>query len=190
MTDGPFRNAQLSGRWKRYGRDLVSDAASQDERTARACHSMLGDVDLKALGSLLRELKAHAQRPQMDLDPVASTDIIFGNHPKSPLADALQKHLTAQLRSQRPFEAGLEQALNDATTEWIGITKNRLDEECIRARDIGDMTRDEYRKGIDRNLETFRAIDPTAIREALALDNARAFKKAVTKKDGLDEGPD
>ena len=44
MTDGPFRNAELSSRWKQYGRDLVSDAASADERTLQACHSMVGDA--------------------------------------------------------------------------------------------------------------------------------------------------
>ena len=36
MTDGPFKNAALSSRWKQYGKDLVSDAASSEERAAQA----------------------------------------------------------------------------------------------------------------------------------------------------------
>jgi len=32
MTDGPFRNSELSAKWKRYGEDLVSDAASLEGR--------------------------------------------------------------------------------------------------------------------------------------------------------------
>ncbi len=52
MTDGPFRNSELSSRWKRYGKDLVSDATSSEERTAQACHSMLGDVDMKVACTL------------------------------------------------------------------------------------------------------------------------------------------
>ncbi|TIQ69727.1 MAG: hypothetical protein E5X64_40760, partial [Mesorhizobium sp.] len=52
MTDGPFRNAELPSRWKRYGQELVSDAASPEERTMHACHSMIGDVDLRAFSPL------------------------------------------------------------------------------------------------------------------------------------------
>ena len=95
MTDGPFKNAVLSSRWKQYGKDLVSDAASSEERAAQACHSILGDVDLKALGPLLSALKAQAQRTQMDLDPVSSVEAVFESHAKSPLTDILQKHLIA-----------------------------------------------------------------------------------------------
>ena len=39
MTDGLFRNAELPGRWKRYGQELVSDGASPEERTMHACHA-------------------------------------------------------------------------------------------------------------------------------------------------------
>ena len=67
MTDGPFKNAELSSRWKQYGKDLVSDAASPDERAAQACHSVLGDVDMNTLGLLVRALEAHAHQAQVNL---------------------------------------------------------------------------------------------------------------------------
>ena len=187
--DGPFKNAALRSQWKQYGKDLESDAASSEERAAQACHSMLGDVDVKALGSLLSALKAHAQRPQMDLDLVSSVEAVFDNHAKSPLTDTLQKHLIANLRDQIPVERALDQALPSAVTDWTDITKNRLDEQCIRARDLGDMNHENYRKGIERNHEAFDAIRPSELCDALVSGNGRAFKQAARKKVGVDEGP-
>ena len=190
MTDGPFRNAALSSRWKQYGKDLVSDAASSNERVAQACHSLLGDVDTKALGSLLSALNAHAQRPQMDLDSVTSIDTIFDRQAKSPLTDTLQKHLIANLRDQMSVERALDQALPSAVMDWMTTTKNRLDEHCIRARDIGDMNPESCRKGIERNRVVFEAIAPSELCDALVSGNRNAFKQATRKKSGVDDGPD
>jgi len=136
MSDGPFRNAALSSSWKVYGQKLVSDAMTAAERTAQACHSMIGDVDMTAFHPLLSELKAHTQRPQMDLDPMSAIETIFDNHPILPLADFLRRNLVANLRDQISPEKALDRALESTTKEWIGITKNRLDEHCIRARDL------------------------------------------------------
>ncbi|HBQ50327.1 MAG: hypothetical protein ABJ388_17765 [Alphaproteobacteria bacterium] len=190
MTDGPFRNAELSSRWKQYGKDLVSDATSLEERTAQACHSMIGTDDLPAISTILADIKAHAQRPQMDLDAISSMEALFESHPKSPLTDTLQKHLIANLRDQMPLGTALDQALPSTVADWIGITKNRLDEECIRARDLGDMNENDYRKGIERNRETFANINSDALCDALTTGDKRAFKQAQQKKTGVDEGPD
>ncbi|MEY9154916.1 hypothetical protein [Bradyrhizobium japonicum] len=190
MTDGPFRNAALSGRWKRYGQDLISDAASPEERTTQACHGMIGDVDMKAFSPLFDDLKGHAGRDQMDLDPVNVIEAVFDSHSPSPLADTLQRHLIANLRERLPPERALDQALAAMAQQWIDTTKNRLDEECIRARDLGDMSGDEYRKGIERNRETFSAIRADDLCNALATGNKRAFRQATEKKAGVDEGPD
>jgi hypothetical protein len=190
MTDGPFRNAELSSRWQRYGQDLVSDATNLEERAMQACHSMVGDLDMKAFSPLLRELQAHAERAQMDLDPVTTIGTIFENHSTSPLTDIFQKHLIANLRDQIRTEMALDQALANTARDWIGTTKNRLDEECIRARDLGDMSREDYQKAIVRNRETFAAIKPSDLREALATGDRNAFNQALRKKAGVDEGPD
>jgi len=190
MTDGPFRNAALSSRWKQYGKDLVSDAASAEERTTQACHSMIGDVDVSAISSTLGAIKAHAEHPQMDLDVISSMETLFESCPKSPLTDTLQKHLIANLRDQMPLDTALDEALPSTVSDWIGMTKNRLDEECIRARDIGDMNVDDYRKGIVRNAETFAGVSLNALCEALTTGDKRAFKQAQQKKTGVDEGPD
>jgi hypothetical protein len=190
MSDGPFRNAALSSRWKVYGQKLVSDAMTAAERTPQACHSMIGDVDMKAFHPLLCELKAHTQRPQMDLDPMSAIETIFDNHPILPLADFLRRNLVANLRDQISPEKALDRALESTTKEWIGITKNRLDEHCIRARDLGDMKLEDYRKGLERNHETFSAIKPDDLCAALVSGTKRAFSEALQKKSGVDEGPE
>ena len=190
MTDGPFKNAELTSRWKQYGKDLVSDAASPDERAAQACHSILGDVDMKTLGPLLSALKAHAHQTQVELDPVSSFEAIFEKHPNSPLVDTIQKHLIAQLRDQAPTGRALDRAFQSAVANLIDTTRNRLDEECIRARDRGDMTQENCLKGIDRNHEAFKKIDSNDLGKALTSGNRHAFKDATRKKVGVDEGPD
>lgn len=190
MTDGPFRNAELSHRWKQYGKDLVSDAMSVEERTTQAGYSMIGDVDVPAISGILGAIKAHADRPQMDLDVISSMDMLLDSCAKSPLLDMLQKHLFTNLRDQMPLNTALDEALPSAVSDWIGMTKNRLDEECIRARDIGDMNVDDYRKGIARNAETFAGVSVNALCEALTTGDKHAFKQAQQKKTGVDEGPD
>ena len=190
MTDGPFRNAELSRPWKRYGDELVSDAASTEERSKQACYSIIDGADVKAFSPLFNELKGYAERPQMDLDAVAAIETIFENHPMSPLSDILQRHLIANLWDQIHPEKALDQALDSAAKEWIGITQNRLDEHCIRARDRGDMSAEAYRKGIERNHEAFAAISPSELCDALATGNKRAFSQAVRKRAGVDDGPD
>jgi hypothetical protein len=189
MSDGPFRNAELSSRWKRYGQELVSDAASPEERTVHACHSIIGDVDMDAFSSLFKELKIHAERPQLDLDPVAAIEAIFEQHALSPLIDALQRHLIANVQDQLSPEKALNEALENTVKECVGTIKNRLDEECIRARDVGDMSREDYQKGIERNRETFAAIKPSGLCDALATGNKRAFRRAMQKKTDVDQGP-
>jgi len=147
-------------------------------------------VDMKAFHPLLGELQAHTLRPQMDLDPAASIETIFDSHPILPLADFLRRHLIANLRDQISPEKALDQALESTTKEWIGTTKNRLDEQCIRARDLGDMKLEDYRKGLARNHQTFSSIKVEDLCDALASGNKRAFSKALQKKIGVDEGPE
>ena len=188
--DGPFKNAPLSARWKQYGKDLVSDAASSQERAAQACHSMLGDLDVRALGRLLSELGMEVQQPQVDLDQISSVEAIFARHAASPWTDTLEKHLIANLRDPLSVDGALDQALRGTVTDWIETTRNRLAEECIRARDRDDMNDEDYRKGIQRNDEVFGVIRPGQLCSALVAGNGRAFNQATRKKKGVDEGPD
>lgn len=190
MTDGPFRNAELSNYWKRYGDQLVNDATSVKERAMQVCHAMMDDAGIEEFTLLFNDLKAHVDRPQLELDAINAIEAIFDARPPSLLGDSLQRHLMANLREQATPNDALNQALGGAAREWVGTAKNRLDEECIRARDIGDMSQKSYRLGIERNQEAFAAINPGDLRDALASGNKYAFKHAVQKKRDVDEGPD
>lgn len=190
MTDGPFRNAKLGSRWKRYGEELVSDAASTEERTAQACHSMIGDVDMKAFTLLYTELSEQAERPQMELNPADTVEMIFKDHPISSLSDTLQRHYLADLRDQISSEKALNQALGSAVRDSIGIAMDRLDGECLSALHRGDMNQKDCHKGIERNHEAFANIKPSDLCHALATGYKRAFKQAGQKKSSVDEGPE
>lgn len=190
MSDGPFRNIALSSRWKQYGKQLVNDAGSAEERTGLVCHCILGDINMNDFQALFGELKAETSRPQRDLDPAPAIERIFDSHPVAPLIDVLRRHLVANTSDQMPPEIALDQALRTTVREWVGIVQNRLDEACIRARDRGDMSLTDFRKGIERNHETFGAIPLNDLCIALASGNKRAFRQAVQKKCGIDEGPE
>ena len=190
MTDGPFRNTALSSRWKQYGEDLVNDAVSSEERVTQACHSILGDVDAKAIGALLSSLKGDAELQQIALDPISSVEAIFDRHPKTPLTDILQKHVISNLRDPRPKDQALDDALSNTVMEWLVITKNRLDEDFIRARDLGDMNSEHCRIAIARNQATFDDIATVDLSQALLSGSPTAFKQAARKRTGVDEGPD
>lgn len=190
MSDGPFRNIALSSCWKQYGKQLVNDAVSPEERTGHVCHCILGDVNMKDFQSLFGELKAETGRPQRYLDPAPAIEMIFDSHPVAPITDVLRRHLMANVGDQMPPEIALDQALRTTVREWVGIIQNRLDEACIRARDRGDMNLTDFREGIERNHETFGAIPLNDLCIAFASGNKRAFRQAAQKKCGIDEGPD
>ncbi|VVT35249.1 hypothetical protein [Hoeflea sp. EC-HK425] len=188
MTDGPFRNAPLSSSWKRYGQDLVSDAVSNDDRVKRACHSMLLGVDMSAFHGLFSELTEKASRDQLDLDCLAATEAIFDNHKSSCLAEPLMANMLCNLREGQTERDALSAALASTVIDWIDSTKNRMDEECIRAKAVGDMSHSDYNKGMKRNGETFASIDAEQLCNALAQSNKNAFKPIA--RSNVDEGPD
>src|SRR3546814_10952596 len=109
MTDGPFRNAELSGSWKKYGEDLVSDAASPGERTARICHSMIGDVDWDSISPPLKQLEASARHSQLEPDPCAHVADICDQHHLTPFPDSSQTHLTPHLPDHIPSQEAMDE---------------------------------------------------------------------------------
>lgn len=188
MTDGPFRNLRLSTRWKKFGEELVSDAASPAERVDQACHSMMADVGVKEFSSLVQDLAACLAQSQLTLDPVGDIEAVIERHPMSSLSDILRRTLIANLHDGASPADALQPAMEATTQEWIGIVKNRLDEHCIQARDLGDMSRADYQKGLERNAEAFSGIDVQNLCQAMKAGDRRAFSSSrlVT----VDEGPE
>jgi hypothetical protein len=188
MTDGPFRNSALTSKWKQYGRALVNDAASQNERANQACHSVLGGIDMKAFDRLYRELDYRASRDQMDLDSVAAMESIFDNYERSSFSDALERNLLCNLREGMSERKSLGAALGSAVSELLENAKNLIHEECLRARDVRDMSQSDFAKGIQRNRETFASIDVGSICAALENGNKNAFRR--TARTDVNDGPD
>lgn len=188
MTDGPFRNLRLSTRWKKFGEQLVSDAASPAERIKQACHSMMTDAGVREFSSMVQDLSAYLAQSQLTLDPIADTEAVIERHPMSSLSDILRRMLITNLHDGLSPADALQPAMEATTQEWIGIVKNRQDEHCIQARDLGDMSRADYQKGLERNAEAFSNINVQNLCRAMKDGDRRAFSspKLMT----VDEGPE
>jgi hypothetical protein len=190
MTDGPFRNSALDKRWRRYAEDLVNDAVSQEERSAQLCMSLLShDIDLKAFSGILQELRVRLAQPQMTFDPMGPVLEALDKYDRSPTIDLFERSMRVQLLEQPSGTVALDEAVKELINNKVQIGKSRIDEECIRAREIGDMSQESYRKAIDRNRETANSVNRDALREALFSGKADAFKEASKSKKDLDEGP-
>lgn len=188
MTDGPFRNLRLSNRWKKFGEQLVSDAASHAERVNQACHSMITDAGMKEFTSMVQELSGYLAQSQLSLDPVGDVETVIERHPMSSLSDILRRTIIAEIEKGLPRTEALQTAMKATTREWVGIVKNRLDEDCIQARDLGDMSRVDYQKGLERNAEAFSGIDLEKLCRAMQDGDRRAFTSP--KHMTVDEGPE
>lgn len=190
MTDGPFRNAVLSGAWKRYGRNLANDACSLNDRAVQACRSIIGDIP-KEVKALLSDLKSLAGRPQMDLDPSASIDAIFARHIRSPLTDTLERHLAVQIQDGVRLEVALPHVVQKTVTGLIEDAKERMIDGCVSARDKGDISLKEFPKILGRSDEAFEQVygHHDLLCQTL-FEGPKVLKNATRKKDGLDEGPE
>ncbi len=187
MTDGPFRNLPLSTAWKRYGNDLVNEAKSKDERVARASDAVLASANVDEISALIKALQEYADRPQLDFDPLGSIERILQGHSQAGLPDDLARNFMADISEHETLSAALDSALAGVTADLIASSKNRLDEHCMQSRDFGDMNAADYRKALERNGETFDALDAVRIANALRTGDRRAFSADLKKKSGVDD---
>lgn len=189
MTDGPFKNAQLSGRWKRYGNSLANDSMSSNERTERVQSAILRDLCTKETRALVTELDAYVKRLQKDLFPRVAVNEIFDRHPTTPQSDTLRKFFSANLAKPMGVEGAWQFAFDSFVRHEAYGTKNRMFEECMSARDRGDLRGAKYSKAIRRNDEAFAALDLPKIRDHV-LSGKSAPRMAVQKKTGIEDGPE
>jgi len=189
MTDGPFKNAELSGRWKRYGNSLGNDSMSSNERTERVHSAILKDLCTKETRTLIVELDTYVKRLQKDLFPRVAVDEIFDSHARTPQSDTLQKFFSANLARPMGIETAWQLAFDSFVRHEAYGTKNRMLEECISARDRGDLRGAKYSKAINRHDEAFAALDLPRIRDHV-LSGKSASKMALQKKTGIEDGPE
>jgi len=189
MTDGPFKNADLSGRWKRYGNSLTNDSMSSQDRTERVHSAILRDLCTKETRELVVALDTYVKRLQKDLFPRVAVDEIFNNHARTPQSDTLQKFFSANLARPMAIESAWQLAFDSFVRHEAYGTKNRMLEECMNARDRGDLRGAKYSKAIRRHDEAFAALDLSKIRDH-ALSGKSASRIVVQKKTGIEDGPE
>jgi hypothetical protein len=190
MVDGPFKHADLHPRWKRFGNDCVDDAPSAKERVDRATANLVADQNLPEFSSLLANLEVHARREQMEFFPLFSFEAIFERYERSPLTDALQRHLSANIRHGEAPHAALSNALLSAAEHLVDTGYSRLDDECIRRRDVGAMNHHDCIKARDRIAKSFDAIDRKELSRLLRAGDKTMLRAMLRKKDGVHDGPD
>lgn len=190
MTDGPFKNLQLANRWKKFAESVQNDAMESSTKRAMACDAILRDVLAGSNVALLRALEAHLSRAQLDLDLASSIDGIFSRHSRSPFADSLQRELAFRLDGPvSGLGAAYDEAIGAAKTRYIREISNRIEEECIRSHELGDMQKGQLARTISQSKFTLKSVDTPELSRAIRSGKKNAFKSGLSKQDGIDEGP-
>ena len=188
MTDGPFKNLKLGNCWKRLAEAVQNDAASPDECSAVASDALTRHLVTKEHVKALQEIEAHLGQGQLELDPLRSIEAIFDRFEKTPFLDALRKELLYRAANDTPLSDAVAPALDAAIGTQIGETRNRFHEECIRAQEDGEMSRDAADRAHGKVDAAFDAVDSEKVRDALIEGRKDAFEKDFGKSDGVDDG--
>jgi hypothetical protein len=189
MTDGPFNNLKLGSCWKRFAEAVQNDAVDEAVRCAVASDALLREMLTEETETLLADLHTYGHQEQLDFDPLSSVENIFNGHSKTPFADTLQKELAFRLSEQMLPDAAITQAVEATVGHQISGARSRIEEECIRARESGEMRQDQFDRTVREANAAFDALAKDKICDALRAGDRTAFTSAVSKKEGLDEGP-
>lgn len=189
MSDGPFKNLKLGKRWKRFAEAVQNDAFTSAECCDMASDAIVREILTDDVPSLLVNLQAYSSREQLDIDPLSSVENIFNAHIRAPFTDILQKEVMFRLSEQISPTDAVWQALGASVSVRISEVRNRIEEECIHAREAGKMRQDQFDRTVNQASAIFNALAKNLICEALLARDKSAFKNAVSKKNGLDEGP-
>jgi hypothetical protein len=191
MSDGPFKNLKLGKRWRLFTDAVQNDAFGKAERHAFASDALVREILTHDVKPLLLELTAYANREQLDFNCVSSSiEEIFNPHSKTSFTDILQKELAFRVSEQVPIADAIIQAVDAAVREQISEVKNRIIEECICQRDLGGMWQDQFNRTVRESSVILNGLATSEICQVVLAGNEKAFKAAVSKKVGIDEGVD
>jgi hypothetical protein len=189
MSDGPFRNLRLAKGWKKFAKAAYNDAFDLTECCAMASNAVVHDVLSDSVQALLSVLKSYVSQIQMDMDPLSSIEKIFNEHSKDQFVNTLQKEMAYRVSDNCTHSEVLEQALASSLDEQVNISRARFQDECIHLSETGEMQQVQLDRTINRANSVFESLDRQSISEAILACNKQAFKDAVAKKDGIDQGP-
>lgn len=189
MSDGPFKNLKLGKRWKLFAEAVQNDAFDSAERCALASDALVREILTDNVKALLIELQAYAGRVQLDFATTLSCiEDIFNRHSKTSFTDTLQKEVAFRVSEHMVLPDAIKQAVSAAVREQISEVKSRIIEECICKRDFGGMWQDQFNRTVRESSAILNDLATDEICDALLARNKKAFKAAVSKKVGLDEG--
>ena len=189
MSDGPFKNLRLSNDWRRFAAAAGNDAADGKHRCDLASHALVREILTDDNQALLNDLQAYSCERQLDFDPASSVESIFRRHSKTAFGDTLHKELAFRLGHQMQAGSVMEEALKASIENQSSKARKRLEEECIRARESGEMQQGDFDRTVTHANEAFDALTKDEIYDAIYARDPNAFKIATSKKRGLDEGP-
>ena len=189
MTDGPFKNLKLARDWKRFAEAAHNDTVDIAQRCALAAHALLGEILTEDTRALLNDLLAYQRQPQLDMDPLSSFESIFDSHTKTAFSDTLRRQMAFRLGDGMVPGAAIGEALEASVDDQIGKARNRIHEECIHARETGEIRQEQLERTITRANEAFDTMPGDDICDALRAGDHNAFKIPASKRKGLDEGP-
>ena len=188
MTDGPFKNLKLGNCWKLLAEAVQNDAASSDECGAVASDALTRHLVTKEHVKALQEIEAHLGHAQLELDPLGSIEAIFDRCEKTPFLDAFQKEFLYRATNDTPLSDAIAPALDAAIDRQIGETRNRFHEECIRAQEDGEISRDSAIRAQGKVDAVFDALASKKVRDSLIEGRKDAYEKDFGKSDGIDDG--
>lgn len=189
MVDGPLKNMDLGKDWDRPIEALENDAVDLDQCKVFVSDSITRELNAKPNISVLNKIKLYQQQSQLDIDPTYHIRKIFGENSKPPFIDQLEKQLIRRLGDGMQIEDALPQSL-EATIIWrADEVKNRLQEKVIHSHEMQEIDQEKSQNLIEKISRTLDGLDVQLIGEAVLKGDKNAFKDAINKKSGIDEGP-
>lgn len=188
MTDGPFKNLQLTKRWKKFAELAHNETVEPDNKRVAACNAIVRDVLIESNRALLSTLVTHFSRAQLELDLASSVEAIFSCHSKSPFGDSLQRELAFRLNGSMPM-AAYDEAIKATVIQYAKEVGNRIEEECLRSHELGDMKRSDLSLTVSQAKSTLNSLDIDKLSRVILSGDKDAFKEAASKQEGIDEGP-
>lgn len=189
MTDGPFKNSKLDSNWKRFAEALQNDSVDVTERNSLAAHAFVHEILDRSTQALLGSLRAYLTREQLDLDPLSSTENIFNQQSRTAFSDTYQKELSCRLYDQVPSIDAFKLAMYATVNVLMTIARSRIEEECIRVHDSGEMPTYQLEKTVEKVRSVFSSLPTNDICDAIYKGNRNAFESEVSRKTSLDDGP-
>lgn len=132
MTDGPFKNTNLSSRWKKYGEFLDNKTMSVADRVHQAQNALIEDLAPPAFKALVKDLEQQFGKYQGQLFPQFAIEKTIDKHSACEQAETLRKHIVANLQMKMDVIESFNAALLSTIEGGIVQADQRIKVHCIQ----------------------------------------------------------